>query len=65
METFLKLNQDSNGGIKNEAYMKQAEHLWSMLDDMASSSPDSYKLVYHLYKLISKMLYLTIAILEY
>ena len=43
MEAFLKINQDSKGNLKNDAYMKQAEHLWSMLDDMASSSPDSYK----------------------
>jgi hypothetical protein len=44
MESFLKLNKDHKlNEPKNETYMKQAEHLWSMLDDMATSSPDSYK----------------------
>lgn len=46
MENFFKLNKNPDIGqdqTKNDSYMKQAEHLWSMLDDMASSSPDSYK----------------------
>jgi len=45
MDAFFKLNKDSKSDDhpKNESYMKQAEHLWSMLDDMASSNPDSYK----------------------
>ena len=27
----------------SSAYATQAEHLWSMLDDMAANSPESYK----------------------
>jgi hypothetical protein len=43
MEAFLKLKKDSEIGNKSDSYVKQAEHIWSMLDDMASASPDSYK----------------------
>jgi len=44
MESFLKLKKDSSESAnKNGSYVKQAEHIWSMLDEMASASPDSYK----------------------
>ncbi len=46
MENFFKLNkipEIEQDQAKSDSYMKQAEHLWSMLDDMASSNPDSYK----------------------
>jgi hypothetical protein len=43
MESFLKLKKDSESVNKNDSYVKQAEHIWSMLDEMASASPDSYK----------------------
>lgn len=44
MESFLKLKKDNaDTDPKNSSYMKQAEHLWTMLDEMASSTPSEYK----------------------
>ena len=44
MEAFLKLKkEDAPTGPKNDSYMKQAEHLWTMLDEMATSTPSEYK----------------------
>lgn len=48
MEELLNLNKDSKSK-KNEAdtqknsQTKQAENIWSMLDEMAATNPDSYK----------------------
>ncbi|CAF0714461.1 unnamed protein product [Brachionus calyciflorus] len=39
---FLKLSKTSNDS-NNDSYLQQAQHIWSMLDDMASNSPQSYK----------------------
>ena len=44
METLFKLNKEQPNETKSSSHIKQAEQIWSMLDDMALSSPDSYKL---------------------
>ena len=46
MENFLKMS-GIGGSVSKDGgrYMKQAENIWSMLDEMATSSPDSYKFV--------------------
>ena len=30
-------------GVSNEAMMKQAQQIWSMLDDMAENDPKAYR----------------------
>ncbi len=42
MESLFKLSKEPND-TKSSSHIKQAEQIWSMLDEMASSSPDSYK----------------------
>jgi hypothetical protein len=42
MEAFLNLSGAKNDP-KNASLLKQAQNFWSMLDNMAESSPDSYK----------------------
>ncbi|RNA24184.1 PIH1 domain-containing 2, partial [Brachionus plicatilis] len=39
---FINLSKTSKES-KNDSYTKQAQHIWSMLDDMATSNPQSYK----------------------
>ncbi len=39
----LKLNNETKNSSENNSYMTQAQNLWSMLDDMASNDPKSYK----------------------
>lgn len=43
--SFLNLNlkKENNSSSKNDSYMQQAQNIWSMLDDMATSDPNSYK----------------------
>lgn len=41
---FLNLSKNSDDS-RNDSYMKQAQHIWSMLDDMATNNPQSYKYV--------------------
>ncbi len=40
MESLFKLTDKLDN---NKSNVKQAENIWSMLDDMASSDLDSYK----------------------
>lgn len=41
MESFLRTATKSSGD--SQSLMKQAEQIWSMLDDMAENNVDSYK----------------------
>lgn len=43
MDSFFKLSKASSDDINSDVYSKKAENIWSMLDDMASTDPDSYK----------------------
>jgi hypothetical protein len=43
MESLFKLNKQTDKLDNNKSNVKQAENIWSMLDDMASSDLDSYK----------------------
>ena len=43
MENIFK-KKDPLGDGKGESYMKQAEHIWSMLDEMSATDPEAYKL---------------------
>jgi hypothetical protein len=43
MEALFNLKKADESNVSNESRIKQAEQIWSMLDDMAISSPDSYK----------------------
>ena len=42
MDAIFNLQKDNNDS-KSNSIMKQAENFWSMLDNMADSSPDAYK----------------------
>ena len=42
MEKLLNMNSGAKG-TDMSSYATKAEHLWSMLDDMATNSPESYK----------------------
>ena len=47
MDSLFKINKDGSKNAPNtEKYAKQAENIWSMLDDMATSDLESYKLVW-------------------
>ena len=43
--SFLNLNlqSETNKSPKSDAYLQQAQNIWSMLDDMALNEPKSYK----------------------
>ena len=45
MEALFNLNKNKKdaGKDQDKSKIKQAENIWSMLDEMALTSPDSYK----------------------
>ena len=43
MESLFKLKKQTDKLDNKKSNVKQAENIWSMLDDMASSDLDSYK----------------------
>ncbi len=53
--SFLNLNnKNPKTKSKNDSYVQQAQNIWSMLDDMAASSPKEYKFFDFLSCLFSK-----------
>ena len=48
MDSLFKINKNNSNELNTDKYAKQAENIWSMLDDMAGSDLESYKLVYDL-----------------
>ncbi len=41
---FLNLGKNPKANkTNNDAYVQQAQNIWSMLDDMAASNPKEYK----------------------
>ncbi len=47
MEALFNLNKNNKdaGKDQDKSKIKQAENIWSMLDEMALTSPDSYKYI--------------------
>ena len=47
MEALFNLskNKKDGGTDKDKSKIKQAENIWSMLDEMALTNPDSYKYI--------------------
>ena len=46
MDGLLNLNKEAKDSKKNDqnsAHAKQAQNIWSMLDEMATTNPESYK----------------------
>lgn len=43
MDSLFKIKKNDNKGFNPDEYSKQAENIWSMLDDMAASDPNSYQ----------------------
>ena len=45
--SFLNLNlkKENTSSPKTDAYVQQAQNVWSMLDDMAANDPKAYKLI--------------------
>ena len=43
MESLFKLNKQTDKLDNKKSNVKQAENIWSMLDDMAASNPKEYK----------------------
>ena len=56
MESLFKLNKQADKLDNKKSNVKQAENIWSMLDDMASSDLDSYKYLKYFFFLI-KIIY--------
>jgi hypothetical protein len=51
MDSLFNLNTSKNGDSKS--VMKQAEQIWSMLDDMLETDQESYKYEIHIIFLLS------------
>jgi hypothetical protein len=47
MEALFNLNKNNKdaGKDQDKSKIKQAENIWSMLDEMALTSPDAYKYI--------------------
>ncbi len=43
MDALFNLNKKDDGTDENKSKIKQAENIWSMLDEMALTNPESYK----------------------
>ena len=48
MDSLFKINKSNPTELDSDKYAKQAENIWSMLDDMSASDLESYKFVIYL-----------------